>query len=91
MKELILEKIEELYQLSMESDNADYQTLFISLKWIIEDEVALSEFADEMFKFIIKYYAINKLKGEISSLDQRADLRRRASELLDNILPDLDV
>ena len=91
MKKEILKKLKELYQLSMESGNSDYQAVFSTLEWVIKDDVATVEFKELLWKFVAKYYALNKLAGDLEPLRTNARLRAEMSRYLDDILEDADI
>ena len=87
MKQLIIERLEELHQLALESGNEDYLALFSTLKWVIKDDMATHEFVKVLWtKFVSKYYVMNKMAAELDIINTNATLRAQLSEELDELM-----
>lgn len=88
MKKILIERLEELRQIALESDNQYYQGILGCMKWIINDEVATKEFLVVLANFSAKYYVMDKMAADLDELKRNALLRSLISKQLDELLND---
>lgn len=85
-KEVIIEKIKELVNMSGETDNEDYEALFSAVHWIVEGNHEREFNDDYLYPFCVQVYARNKLDKDMVPIKERTRRRAMIANELKNLI-----